>query len=143
MRKRTIPLVLGTAFALAFTMSGPAHAAESSEWKSLSCTSGGAKGELDYRWWVPSTTGEIDLGLTAYDIAADGHHPEVRFVSHNYAGTVKYWPWRSYTGGSPGGRTWYTTAQSSAGLYGIGIQVANKEGSEIISYRTCWVPEPA
>ncbi|MFE4452758.1 hypothetical protein [Streptomyces sp. NPDC056796] len=144
MRKSLIPLSLGAALALSVTLGGTAHAGVgNSDWRYISCTSGGAEGELGYRWWSKGTTTSIDLELTAFDIASDGHHPEIRFVSRNYSGTIKYWGWRSYSGGAPGGRAWYTTAQSDAGLYGIGIQIANKEGSAIVTYKTCWVSEAA
>ncbi len=100
-------------------------------------------GELGYRWWSNGTIGTIDLELTALDISSDGHHPRsvsspiiTAAASSTGAGTPYY-------DGAPGGRAWYTTAQSDAGLYSIGIQVANKEGSEIVTYKTCLVNEAA
>lgn len=144
MRKYMIPLSVGAAMLLAVTTAGTAQAGQgNSDWRYLDCTSSGAQGELGYRWYSKGTTGEVDLSLTALDISSDGHHPEVRFVSRNYPGTIRYWSWHSYDGGAGSGRAWYTTAQSSEGLYAIGIQVANVEGSEILTYKTCWVIESA
>ncbi|WNI25861.1 hypothetical protein [Streptomyces sp. ITFR-16] len=145
MRKSLISLAVGATLTLSVPLGGTAYADAqgNSDWRYLTCTSGGARGELGYRWWSNGTIDSIDLELTALDISSDGHHPEVRFISHNYGGGVKYWSWHSYDGGAPGGRAWYTTAQSDAGLYSIGIQVANKEGSKIVTYKTCLVSEAA
>ncbi|HWU07609.1 MAG TPA: hypothetical protein VN520_14715 [Streptomyces sp.] len=69
MRKSLIPLGLGAALALPVTLGGTAYAGEgNSDWRYIDCTSGGAQGELGYRWWSKGAVTSIDLSVTAYDI---------------------------------------------------------------------------
>jgi hypothetical protein len=139
MRKRLVSLGIGAALVLTATVSGTAQAATSARSGSITCHTYGATGDMEYDGWSVGTRSTIDLGLSVVDTNADGNHVRIRFVSKYYSGDVHYWGWRSWTGGSGAGQAWYTTAQDSAGMYAIGIQVARFEGSTMLNSKTCWV----
>ncbi|MFE2938609.1 hypothetical protein ACFXKG_05965 [Streptomyces sp. NPDC059255] len=48
------------------------------------------------------------------------------------------WTWRSNTSGANTTKEWATTAQSSSGIYEVGVQVARFEGDTLLNSCTDW-----
>ncbi|WP_340560434.1 hypothetical protein [Streptomyces sp. GSL17-111] len=123
-----VTFVGAAATALALLVPGQAHA------ESASCSTSGAYGIWDGNPRNPTLVDPLDLFVK--DTKADGHHPAIRFVTGDYNGNVKYWPWRHNYDGYGNTKHWRTRASYDGGMFTMTVQVANFEGSRLLNYCT-------
>ncbi|MGW1889891.1 hypothetical protein ACWCP6_06430 [Streptomyces sp. NPDC002004] len=86
----------------------------------------------------PTLVKPLTLGVK--DMASDGHHPAVRFVTKDYNGHPKYWSWHHNYDNAPNWKYWTTEASYNGGMFAWTVEVANFDGSRILNRYTCpWV----
>lgn len=111
----------------------PAAATDANRW----CSTTGATGGIIVYGYDGATT-KIVLTINSYDSLADNHHSQVRLLTKNWEGTIKYWPWRANYGGVGTNVSWNTTATESTGIHDVGVQVARFEGSTLLNSCSDW-----
>lgn len=90
----------------------PAAATDANRW----CSTTGATGGIIVYGYDGATT-TIVLTINSYDSLADSHHSQVRLLTKNWEGTIKYWPWHANYGGVGTNVSWDTTATESTGIH--------------------------
>ncbi|MFD4814786.1 hypothetical protein ACFWNS_40230, partial [Streptomyces sp. NPDC058418] len=82
---------------------------------------------------------EEKVTLRVTDTSADGHHVRERFLNKGSGGVeVVPWQWRSNTSGANTTKEWDSTAQSTNGIYEVGVEVARFEGDTLLNSCTDW-----
>ncbi|WP_406428871.1 hypothetical protein [Streptomyces sp. NBC_01589] len=115
----------------------PAQAASSVSPTYRGCSTTGSSGQIKIdNWYGPGAT--VNLTISLYDTAADGHHARIRLLSQDTFGKTHYWPWRMNYDGSGAGKTWTTTASHTNGLFELGVNVATFEGDTLLHSCTDW-----
>ena len=135
MRKRSMFSFAGCLLLAGTAATGTAHAAPSGY---ADCTTTGASGWMSYTEQGTGMFGKFNVSLGVLDQNADGHEVQVRLITTDSDRKRHNWAWHTWYNGAHTGYTWYTTAQSSQGIYSLGVQVARNEGSKLLNSCTAW-----
>lgn len=136
-KKSSIVRASGLVFvsgALVLATANPSSAATT---RTATCSTTGASG-YSKTAWTGDPYGEQSVTLSVKDTSADGHHVRVRYLTQQQSGTTRHWPWRSNTEGKGTTSTWSTTAYSTYGIWGFGVEIARFEGSTLLNSCVDW-----